>query len=133
LRGVVLADTGPLYALRDTSDSFHRKSRQDLSRLKAENLKVVVAYSTLVESYALALRKLGVVESHSFLKYLGRTAIFTNPTVEDYERASARVLRYPDQDVSLADAICAEVGERFDVPIWTFDHHFDVMEARVWR
>lgn len=133
MRGIVLADTGPLYALRDTDDSLHERSRRNLARLRAERLKVVVPYSTLVESYALALRKLGVAESHSFLRYLGRTAIFLNPTVEDYERASAKVLRYPDQDISLADALCAEVGERLDVPVWTYDHHFDVMRVQVWR
>lgn len=133
MRGTVLADTGPLYALRDPDDSFHRRSRQDLARLEAERLKVAVAYSTVVESNALALRKLGTAESHAFLRYLGRSAIFINPTVEDYERASARVLRYPDQSISLADALCAEVGTRLELPVWTFDHHFDVMGVRVWR
>jgi len=79
------------------------------------------------------LRKLGIVESHSLLRYIARTAILVNPIAEDYGRATARVLRYPDQDISLADAVIAEIGTRLEVPVWTYDHHFDVMEAQVWR
>ncbi|MDQ3965916.1 MAG: hypothetical protein M3246_05610 [Actinomycetota bacterium] len=94
---------------------------------------MVVPYSTLLESHALVLRKLGIAEAHSFLRYLTGTAILMNPTAEDYDRAIARVLRYPDQDVSLADAVVAEISERLDVPVWTYDHHFGVMGARVWR
>jgi predicted nucleic acid-binding protein len=33
----------------------------------------------------------------------------------------------------LVDAVIAEVADRLDAPVWTFDHHFDVMGANVWR
>ena len=41
--------------------------------------------------------------------------------------------RYPDQDISLADAVNAEISERLGVTVWTYDHHFDVMGTGVWR
>jgi predicted nucleic acid-binding protein len=92
-----------------------------------------VPYSTLTEGHSLVLRKLGIREARSFLGYLSRTAIFLTPTTEDYEGAVARVIRYPDQDISLIDAVSAEIGARLEVTVWTYDHHFDVMGARVWR
>lgn len=129
----MLADAGPLYALRDLDDTLYERSREDLGRLKAERLKTLVSYSTLLEGHTLALRKLGIAEAHSFLRYAARTATLVNPTAEDYDRAIERVLRYPDQDISFADAVVAEIGTRLEVPVWTYDHHFDVMGTRVWR
>lgn len=130
---MVLADTGPLYALRDPDDASHSRARENLERLRAQRFRVVVPYSTLAEAHALVLRKLGLAEARSFLRYLIRTAVFVNPTAEDYDRATTRILRYPDQDITLADAVGAEIGDRLGVPVWTYDHHFDVMSARVWR
>lgn len=133
MRDVVLADTGPLYAIADPSDALHERSLADQSRLQAEGLKTAISYSTLQEAHNLVLRKLGRSKAHSFLRELLATSLFTVPTAEDYNKAARRVLRYPDQDISLADALCAEVGEKLDAPIWTFDHHFDVMGVSVWR
>ncbi len=101
--------------------------------MRAEPLKPLVSYSTLLEAHTLVLRKLGIAEAHSFLRYVATTAILINPTAEDHDRAIARVLRYPDQDISLADAVLAEIGDRLEAPAWTYDHHFDIMGARVWR
>lgn len=42
-------------------------------------------------------------------------------------------LRYPDQSITLFDAILAVLSDRLALPIWTFDHHFDVMGSDVWR
>ncbi len=92
-----------------------------------------VPYATLQESYGLVLRKLGLNRTHAFLEDLSRTAIFVTPTEDDHRGAIRRVLRYPDQDISLADAILAEVSHRLEAPVWTYDHHFDVMGTRVWR
>jgi uncharacterized protein len=62
-----------------------------------------------------------------------RTAILLTPTEEDHRGAIERVLGYPDQDITLADALCAEISDRVEMPVWTYYHHFDVMGARVWR
>ncbi len=52
---------------------------------------------------------------------------------EDYRRALERLLGYRDQDFSLFDAVTAVMGERLGLPVWTYDHHFDVMRTEVWR
>jgi predicted nucleic acid-binding protein len=133
LRGVVLADTGPLYAATDPDDSRHHRSLEEQDLIEVEGLKMFVPYATLQESYGLVLRKLGLNRTHAFLEDLSRTAIFVTPTEDDHRGAIRRVLRYPDQDISLADAILAEVSHRLEAPVWTYDHHFDVMGTRVWR
>ncbi len=78
-------------------------------------------------------RRLGLAQAGSFLRHLVRTAILLTPTEEDYRGAIRRVSRYPDQDISLVDALGAEIGDRLEAPAWTYDHHFDIMGARVWR
>ena len=130
---MVLADAGPLYALRDPDDALHERSREELGRIESQRLRLVVPFPTLIESYALAQRRLGLAQGNSFLRYLVRTIVLLTPTEEDHRGAIRRVLRYPDQDISLADAVLAEVSHRLEAPVWTYDHHFDVMDTRVWR
>jgi predicted nucleic acid-binding protein len=31
----------------------------------------------------------------------------------------------------LFDAVYAALAERLDLPVWTFDHHFDVMGSAI--
>jgi predicted nucleic acid-binding protein len=133
LRGVVLSDTGPLYAAADPTDSQHERSLREQTRLEDQSLRAVVSYATLQEAHALVLRKLGPVQAQIFLRDLLRTTVFVVPTEEDYKKAVARIFRYPDQDISMADAINAEISDRLQIPMWTYDHHFDVMGSRVWR
>ena len=133
MRGFVLADAGPLYAASDPGDSLHDRSLEEQNRIEAEGLKVVVSYATLQEAHSLVLRKLGPNPTRLFLEDLVRTAIFVTPAEDDYREAIRRVLRYPDQDISLADAVLAEVSHRLKAPVWTYDHHFDVMGSHVWR
>lgn len=133
MRSVVLADTGPLYAAVDPADSLHERALKEQERLEVEGLRAVVSYATLQETHGLVLRKLGLAQARTLLQDLVRTTFFLTPTEEDHRRAIRRVLRYPDQDISLADAINAEISDRIEAPVWTYDHHFDVMGAHVWR
>jgi predicted nucleic acid-binding protein len=133
LRGIVLADTGPLYAARDRDDTHHSRAHDELLRLQAENLKVVVPYPILLESYSLVLRKLGSGEAHALLAEVTSTAILTNATTEDYRDASVTILPYRDQDLTLFDTVLAAMSDRLEAPVWTFDHHFDVLRVGVWR
>jgi predicted nucleic acid-binding protein len=56
-----------------------------------------------------------------------------NPSSGDYQRAADRVQRFQDQAISLFDAVLAVLAETLDLPVWTFDHQFDVMRVAVWR
>ncbi len=133
MRGVVLADTGPLYAGVDPGDSLHQRALEDQRHINRENFNVAASYATLQEAHDLVLRKLGRVRARNFLRELVTITIFLTPTTQDYEKAVERTLRYPDQNITLADAIVAGISDRLDIPVWTFDHHFDVMRVRVWR
>ncbi|WP_295888238.1 hypothetical protein [uncultured Thiohalocapsa sp.] len=41
--------------------------------------------------------------------------------------------RFPDQSITLFDTTLAMVASRLRLPVWTYDHHFDRMQATVWR
>ena len=128
----MLADTGPLYAALDPDHTHHERSHRDLDRLEDENLKVVVPYPALLESYSLVMRKLGNREAHDFLVQVVSTAILENAAIEDYQEAWTTVLLYSDQDISLFDAVIVEMGARLEAQVWTYDHHFDTIGAGVW-
>jgi predicted nucleic acid-binding protein len=55
----VLADTSPLYSALDPSDDNHDRVREDIERLNAEGIGIMVAYPTLCECYSVILYKLG--------------------------------------------------------------------------
>lgn len=129
----VLADTGPLYAALDPDDDNHECARKDIERLNLEELGVIVAYPTLCEGYSLVLYRLGIAAAHGWLEELRESASLLNPTPDDYGRASEVMLGYRDQSFSLFDAVTASLGERLGLPVWTYDHHFDVMRVEVWR
>lgn len=93
----------------------------------------MVAYPTLCESYSLILYRLGIAAAHGWLEELRGNASLMNPTPDDYERASERLLGYRDQGFSMFDSITACLSERLELPVWTYDHHFGVMRVEVWR
>jgi predicted nucleic acid-binding protein len=49
----------------------------------------------------------------------------------DYDAALPRLAGYPDQRSPCIDAVYAALAERLDLPVWTFDHHFDVMGSAI--
>lgn len=128
-----MADMGPLYATFDPSDAEHERAQGDIERLNLEGLRVTVTHSTLCEAYSLILYKLGIARAHSWLREVQGYTALLNPSPEDYRQAAERVLGYGDQELSIFDAVAAVVSERLSVPVWTYDHHFDVMRVEVWR
>lgn len=130
---MVLADTGPLYAARDRTDDNHDRAQGEIEHLNMEGLGVAVSYSTLCEGYSLVLYKLGIGAAHSWLTEVSGYASLVNPTSDDYLRASDLILGYRDQTLTIFDAVTATLSERLELPVWSYDHHFDVVGAQVWR
>ena len=129
----ILADTGPLYAAADPDDQYHERAQKELKRLNRDRRAVVVAYPILLESYTLVLYRLG---KEAAWKWLGETmagANLVNPAAEDYRAATAKLLSFKDQPVTLFDATVAILAQRTGFSVWTYDHHFDVMRVPVWR
>jgi predicted nucleic acid-binding protein len=132
MKRAVLADTGPLYAAADPHDAHHKQARQQLQKLAREKSEVLIAYPTLLEAYTLVLFRLGKQQAASWLQET-TTAPLINPTPEDYRHAATRVRSLEDQSITLFDVVVATVAVRLSVPVWTYDHHFDVMRIDVWR
>lgn len=129
----VLADTGPLYAALDPSDRHHDRALEDIDRLNRAKRRVTVAYPTLCEAYSLILYRIGLAGAHRWLREVRSSATLINPTPEDYRHAIDRVSTYPDRKLSMFDAALAVLSERLSLPVWAYDHHFDVMRVEVWR
>jgi len=60
-------------------------------------------------------------------------ASLVNPTPEDYREAVVRVRAMTDQRITLFDAVAAVLATRLQLEVWTYDHHFDLMQVAVWR
>lgn len=129
----VLVDAGPLYATAVRSDQHHDRARQELERLVGEGITMTVTYPTLLEAYGLILRRTRIPVAHVWLSEMTMSASLVNPSPEVYLLAGERVQRFPDQPITLFDAIVAVLSERLDLRVWTYDHRFDIMGANVWR
>ena len=129
----VLADTGPLYALAFKSDQYHLQARAELERIIAGSQPVIVTFTTIVEGYRLILHGSDARYASRWFDELRDSTEFVNPTEDDYVAAAQRIQRYADQHITLADGVLAIVSQRLGMPVWTYDHHFDVMRIDRWR
>lgn len=128
----MLADTGPLFAAFDRSDALHEQAQEEQTRLDREQKQVLVLYPILLECYSLVLRGLSIRAAHAWLGAVSSGARVVNPTSADYQQAVRIVRRYEDQALTLVDAVVAAASQRMALPVWTYDHHFDILHARVW-
>ena len=92
-----------------------------------------MTHSTVLESYSLVQRRVGLSTAQRWLVFAEAELILLNPADDDYSLAFERVRCYQDQDISLFDAVLSVLAKRFAMPVWTFDHHFDVMQVPVWQ
>lgn len=130
---MILADTGPLYALAMRRDALHERAQLELTDLKRQNKRLVISTSTLAETQSLLLRRETPQFVHAYLDALLRGSDLINPSVADYLQARALLKQFSDQRISLFDACLAVLSQTLKVPVWTFDADFDVMGVEVWR
>jgi len=83
----VLADTGPLYAAYDSSDSYHDKAQQSLIILADKSLPVVLIYPVLLECHNLLLKRFGTAIGLRFLQEMKTGTLIINPDSVDYDRS----------------------------------------------
>lgn len=122
----VIADTGPLYAAFDPSDQYHDRAQAELQQLEGQKLQVIISYPVLWEAYSLVMQRLGTVLAIQFMDSLALGGELINPTGQDYQTAIAQVRLYPDQRITLFDALTGAIAQRLQHPVWTYDYHFDV-------
>ena len=130
---LVLADTGPLYALADPADQYHVRAHAELSQIEERGVTVAVTYPALCEAHTLILRRLGGVYSRQWLDEVLDGSILINPEPADYTFGAAQLERFHDHAITLVDAVTVAIGRRLAVPLWTFDSHFATMRAKLWR
>ena len=94
---------------------------------------MVVARPTLLEAYSLVLHRLGPRRGLAWLDDVLPGVFVVDPSSEDYAEALRRLRGIPDQPLTLVDAVLAVLSDRLGLPVWIFDHHFDVMRVSVWR
>ena len=98
-----------------------------------ERRSVVVPFPIVWEGYSLVVNRGGVRRASAWVAEVQANGITVAPTAEDFAAALGRPLRYPDQPITLFDTLLAVMSERFALPVWTFDHHIDMMGVAVWR
>lgn len=132
MKRAVIADTGPLFAAVDRNDAHHQRAVEEIQRLSREKIDVIIPYPTLMEAYSLVLYRLGGKAAFTWLNDIEHATLL-NPTPEDFRQAYLRAHGLPDQMITLFEATLAALSKRLNVPVWTYDHHFDLMRVPVWR
>jgi predicted nucleic acid-binding protein len=90
-------------------------------------------YPILLESHSLILKRLGIPAAFRLIEEITQGADLINLTIDDYQQAAQLLKRFPDQPITLFDASTAVLANRLHLPVWTYDHHFDIMKTTVWR
>jgi predicted nucleic acid-binding protein len=129
---VVLADSGPLYAIIHPHDQYYERAHAELAALAADHLLMAVIYPTVLETYSLILKRHSPIDAISWIQDVSRNPLPLEPIKADYLQAFETVQRFTDQDVTLFDAVLASFAIRSNLPVWTYDHHFDTLGATRW-
>jgi len=129
----VLADTGPLYALADPSDQYHKRSVAELASLEKRGFDVAVPYPVLCEAYTLVLYRLGGTYAREWLSEVLAGSILLSAEHSDFVFAAAQLDSFLDHPITLVDSVLAAMSARLQTTVWTFDRHFTIMRTKLWR
>jgi predicted nucleic acid-binding protein len=133
MKAAVLADTGPLYALADPSDQYHKRATAELETISKRDLSIAVNYSTLCEAHALVLRRLGGAYSREWLRDVMDGSVLLSPEPGDFLLAAAQLEQFSDHPITLVDSVTAVMSRRLAIAVWSFDRHFTTMRVGIWR
>lgn len=133
MTGKILADSTPLYTLAAESDALHERAHRDFDQILDHHFEILVPYPVLGEAHRLILHRLGVAASRQWLDEIESGFGFLNASAKDYTLAIRRLAEFPDQRITLVDALTAVLAIDLAIPVWTYDHHFDILGAPVWR
>jgi predicted nucleic acid-binding protein len=129
---VVLADTGPFYALINPRDQYHERARAEVAALTAEHRLMAVTFPTVLETYSLILQRHSPLSAIRWIEDVARSLLVLEPVTSDYHQAIETVRRFTHQSMTLFDAVLASFAIRENLLIWAYDHHFDILGAERW-
>jgi len=119
----VLLDTGPIVALLDPTDSFHRRCADALAEVRAP---LLTCEAVITESCYLLRRIPGAAEAvlHSVV-----TRDFLIPSGLSEAAVGVRriLVKYRDRKIDLADAVLIHLANEFETcDILTLDRDFEI-------
>src|SRR4051794_38348292 len=125
---IAVVDSGPLYAVTDTSDEDHLASLEVLQR---RDLRLVVPALVVGEVTYMVGRRLGPAAEGRFLEGLEQLDVEA-PTPGDFARMAELVRLYGDFPLGGTDASVVALAERLLTPVViTLDRrHFAAMRPR---
>jgi predicted nucleic acid-binding protein len=133
MKTAVLADTGPLYALADASDQFHKRAHSELREIEKRGLAIAAGYPVLCEAHTLIRRRLGGAYASQWLSEMFEGAVLLSPIPADYLLAAKQLEKFFDHPITLVDAVTAAMSRRLELSVWSFDRHFATMRSAVWK
>jgi predicted nucleic acid-binding protein len=125
----IIADTGPLYAAIDPDDQYHTRAQAELKQIESANLIICVPIPVYLEAYTLLRYRLGFTPAINFARDCIEAVHFLNFSQEDCRKAIEKAAQFPDQRITLVDAVTAVLAEEISSPVWTYDYHFDVRRS----
>ncbi len=126
----VIADTGPLYALIDKSDAWHKRV---LGWWRKNREPVVVPVCVLPEVCYLLHTRISQQAEAAFVRAITDGEFIIEPLeFEDVTRAVALLMKYSDLDLGLVDASVIATAERLDATevLTTDRRHFSAVRPQ---
>lgn len=116
---MILVDTGPLVALFDASDNYHRTC---LDILKDVDCPLLTVWPVLTEAFYLL--NFSWKAQDNLWEFLARGGMeIADPKRSNMERCRALMSKYRDLPMDLADAALVAAGESSKInSIFTLDH-----------
>ena len=116
---MILVDTGPLVALFDASDNYHRTC---LDILRDVDCPLLTVWPVLTEAFYLL--NFSWKAQDNLWEFLARGGMeIVNPERSGMERCRALMRKYRDLPMDLADAVLVAAGESRRIKaIFTLDH-----------
>lgn len=127
---IVIADTGPLYALIDSSDAWHGRV---VAWWRARPRNVIVPVSVLPEVSYLLQTRIGPAAEQAFIRAVADGEFVVEALEpEDIVRAATLLHDYADLPLGFVDATVVATAERLGVrEILTTDRrHFGVIRPQ---
>ena len=129
---LVLADTGVLYALSDQDDGQLEQAKVLLQRLRDEGgISIRIPVHVTLELHRLRLYRKPFQAGAAWeqVNQLLERFDLEQASAEDFDLAWSSLRRFPDQRISLADALTAQMALRLEARVLTFDRHFLLLGA----
>jgi len=123
----ILIDSGPLIALFDTNDKYHKKS---LAFIKKNTLPLVTSLASITE--VLHLLDFNRNAQIDFLDWISKDALeIQNIEVPDFNSIRDLTIKYKDLPMDFADACLVYLAEKLSiVQIATIDRDFSIYRIK---